>query len=52
MCGRVYVKTSLAEMVAKFGFADAGTVGALDNTFRLNRPTVAFWSYRRHRQAL
>jgi putative SOS response-associated peptidase YedK len=33
MCGRVYVKTSVAEMVRRFNFADPGGVGALDNSF-------------------
>jgi putative SOS response-associated peptidase YedK len=33
MCGRVYVKSSLADMVRNFGFADPGAIGALDNTF-------------------
>jgi putative SOS response-associated peptidase YedK len=33
MCGRVYVKSTLAEMVSHFGFSDPAEVGALDNTF-------------------
>lgn len=33
MCGRVFVKSTLAEMVRSFGFADPASVGALDNSF-------------------
>jgi hypothetical protein len=33
MCGRVYVKNSIAEMVRRFSFANPGEVGALDNSF-------------------
>ena len=32
MCGRVYVKSTLADMVSRFSFADPAEVGALDNT--------------------
>ncbi|MBA8905479.1 SOS response-associated peptidase [Aminobacter ciceronei] len=33
MCGRVFVRSTLAEMVRGFSFADPGDVGALDNSF-------------------
>ena len=33
MCGRVYVKSTLADMVSRFSFAEPSEVGALDNTF-------------------
>ena len=33
MCGRVFVKTTLAEMVRGFSFARPGEVGAIGNTF-------------------
>lgn len=33
MCGRVYIKSTLAEMVRSFSFADSAGVGALDNSF-------------------
>lgn len=33
MCGRVFVKSTLAEMVRSFSFADPAGVGALDNSF-------------------
>ena len=32
MCGRVYVKSTLAEMVSHFSFAEPSEVGAIDNT--------------------
>ena len=32
MCGRVYVKSTLADMVSPFTFADPAEVGALGNT--------------------
>ena len=32
MCGRVYVKSTLADMVSHFSFSDPAEVGALDNT--------------------
>ena len=32
MCGRVYVKSTLAEMVSNFSFSDPAEVGALGNT--------------------
>ena len=32
MCGRVYVKSTLAEMVSHFSFSDPAEVGALGNT--------------------
>ena len=33
MCGRVFVKNTLAEMVRKFSFAHPGEIGAIDNSF-------------------
>jgi putative SOS response-associated peptidase YedK len=33
MCGRVYVKSTIADMVRRFSFADPGEVGALDNSY-------------------
>lgn len=33
MCGRVYVKSTIAELVRRFSFADPGGVLALDNSF-------------------
>ena len=32
MCGRVYVKSTLADMVSHFSFSDPAEVGALGNT--------------------
>ncbi len=31
MCGRVHVKRTIAEMVAKFSFADPGEINGLSN---------------------
>lgn len=33
MCGRVFLKSTLAGMVRRFGFADPVAVGVLDNSF-------------------
>ncbi|GAA2849231.1 putative SOS response-associated peptidase YedK [Aminobacter aminovorans] len=33
MCGRVFVKSTLAEMVRSLGFADPAAIGPLDNSF-------------------
>ena len=33
MCGRVYVRSTLADMVSRFSFAEPSEVGAIGNTF-------------------
>jgi putative SOS response-associated peptidase YedK len=44
MCGRVYVKSTIADMLRRFSFANPAGVHALDNAFPLynGAPTLSY----------
>jgi putative SOS response-associated peptidase YedK len=44
MCGRVYVKSTIADMVRRFSFANPARINALDNAFPLynGAPTLSY----------